>query len=96
MAKKAGSQGMNHGKNRKASAKTARSVPPKSRAESPSLTHPNVQEDKLTQVNRAVTAKGNMNKHRGDRRDMSKTYSGNQSHAARGNTPRRDVDTRAR
>jgi hypothetical protein len=33
---------------------------------------------------------------RGDRRDMSKTYSGNAKHAARGNTPRKDVKTRAR
>ena len=35
-------------------------------------------------------------KNRGDRRDMSPTYSGNAKHAARGNTPRRDVKTRAR
>ncbi len=33
---------------------------------------------------------------RGDRRDMSKTYSGTAKHAARGNTPRKDVKTRAR
>ena len=33
---------------------------------------------------------------RGDRRDMSPTYSGTTKHAARGNTPRRDVKTRAR
>jgi hypothetical protein len=35
-------------------------------------------------------------KNRGDRRDMSQTYSGNARHAARGNTPRRDVSTRKR
>ena len=35
-------------------------------------------------------------KNRGDRRDMSATYSGNAKHAARGNTPRRDVSTRKR
>jgi hypothetical protein len=35
-------------------------------------------------------------KNRGDRRDMSATYSGTARHAARGNTPRRDVSTRAR
>ena len=33
---------------------------------------------------------------RGDRRDRSPTYSGTMKHAARGNTPRRDVKTRAR
>jgi hypothetical protein len=35
-------------------------------------------------------------KNRGDRRDMSPAYTGNARHAARGNTPRRDVKTRAR
>jgi len=35
-------------------------------------------------------------KNRGDRRDMSATYSGTAKHAARGNTPRRDVSTRKR
>jgi hypothetical protein len=35
-------------------------------------------------------------KNRGDRRDMSPTYTGNAKHAARGNTPRADVKTRKR
>ena len=35
-------------------------------------------------------------KNRGDRRDTSPTYTTNTKHAARGNTPRRDVKTRAR
>ena len=35
-------------------------------------------------------------KNRGDRRDMSKTYSDTAKHAARGNTPRPDVKTRKR
>jgi hypothetical protein len=35
-------------------------------------------------------------KNRGDRRDMSKTYSDTTQHAARGNTPRADVKTRKR
>jgi hypothetical protein len=34
--------------------------------------------------------------HRGDRRDTSKTYTGSAKHAARGNTPRKDVKTRKR
>jgi len=35
-------------------------------------------------------------KHRGDRRDMSKTYSGTSRHASRGSNPRPDVKTRKR
>ena len=35
-------------------------------------------------------------KNRGDRRDMSPTYRGTAKHAARVNTPRRDVSTRKR
>jgi len=35
-------------------------------------------------------------KHRGDRRDMSKTYSGTSRHASRGSDPRPDVKTRKR
>jgi hypothetical protein len=61
-----------------------------------SPTHPSTPLEKMTEVNRPVTASGNGNKHRGDRRDTSKYYSGNSSHRARGNTPRRDVKTRKR
>ena len=35
-------------------------------------------------------------KNRGDRRDMSATYSGTAKHAARGSSPRKDVSTRKR
>lgn len=35
-------------------------------------------------------------KHRGDRRDMSKAYTGNTRHPSRGSNPRVDVKTRAR
>jgi hypothetical protein len=35
-------------------------------------------------------------KNRGDRRDMSKTYSGSARHASRGSDPRPDVKTRKR
>lgn len=34
--------------------------------------------------------------HRGDRRDTSKTYTGNARHSSRGNNPRVDVKTRKR
>ena len=47
-------------------------------------------------TNKPVTAKGNGNVHRGDRRDTSPAYTGNARHAAHAGTPRRDVSTRAR
>jgi hypothetical protein len=54
--------------------------------------------EKRTEASRptgkSVATRGGKN--RGDRRDMSPTYTGNAKHAARGNTPRRDVKTRAR
>ena len=48
--------------------------------------------EQKTSVNRPVSA----GDHRGDRRDMSPTYTGNAKHKARGNTPRKDVKTRKR
>jgi hypothetical protein len=57
-------------------------------------TKPKQSRQESAETNRAVSA--GSGKHRGDRRDMSKTYSGTTEHAARGNTPRRDVTTRAR
>jgi hypothetical protein len=57
-------------------------------------TKPNVPEEQRTETNRPVTA--GAGRHRGDRRDMSKTYSGTTRHAARGSTPRVDVSTRKR
>ncbi len=62
----------------------------------PNPTTPNVPEVMRTETNRPVTDNGGQGKHRGDRRDMSKTYSGNTKHAARGSTPRADVKTRKR
>lgn len=59
----------------------------------PRNTKPNVPEVLRAEANRPVSAGV---KHRGDRRDTNKTYTGNARHAARGNTPRRDVSTRAR
>jgi hypothetical protein len=53
--------------------------------------------EKRTTTNRTTgkkSARGGKN--RGDRRDMSKTYADTTKHAARGNTPRKDVKTRAR
>ena len=59
----------------------------------PRGTKPNVPEVLRAEANRPVSAGV---KHRGDRRDTSKTYTGNARHAARGNSPRVDVKTRAR
>ena len=59
--------------------------------DSKSKTRPNVQQTMRADVNRSTSAGV---KHRGDRRDMNKTYTGNVKHAARGNTPRKNVATR--
>lgn len=50
--------------------------------------------EKRTEASRPIGNGGGKN--RGDRRDMSKTYSGTSRHAARGNTQRKDVKTRKR
>ena len=63
-----------------------------SRVDSAASTHPHNQSEVKTGVNRSVSA----GDHRGDRRDMSKTYSGTAKHASRGNSPRKDVSTRKR
>jgi len=54
--------------------------------------------EKRTEASRPIgkASSRGAGKARGDRRDMSKTYAGTARHAARGNTPRRDVATRKR
>ncbi len=47
-----------------------------------------------TEADRPQTPGGG--KTRGDRRDMSRTYTNNERHAARGSNPRKDVQTRKR
>ena len=59
----------------------------------PRPTKPNVPEVMRVEVSRPVAAGV---KHRGDRRDTSKAYTGNTRHPSRGNTARIDVKTRAR
>jgi len=90
MAKKGSQKGMNPVSNRKARGRTNISG-----ANPFNPTNPNVPEVVRAEVNRAVTAGGG-NKHRGDRRDTSPTYTNNQKHAARGSNPRVDVKTRKR
>ena len=55
-------------------------------------TKPDVDQKRRTQASRPVSA--GTGRHRGDRRDMNKAYTGNRKHSARGNTPRVNVATR--
>ncbi|HEV2295841.1 MAG TPA: hypothetical protein VGR35_18485 [Tepidisphaeraceae bacterium] len=55
----------------------------------------NVTQERLTEASRSM-GKGGGGKRRGDRRDMSQTYTTTRKHAARGNNPRADVKTRKR
>jgi hypothetical protein len=59
----------------------------------PRKTNPMTQQERMVDVNRGQSAGGG-GKHRGDRRDMNKAYTGNARHSARGNTPRVNVATR--
>jgi hypothetical protein len=69
------------------------SITETSKLSSPKKTNPQVQQERMADVNRGQSPGGG-GKHRGDRRDMNKTYTGNQRHSARGNTPRANVATR--
>jgi hypothetical protein len=78
-----------HGRN------IAKSAAKKSTTKKPTkAADPHVAEIARTEATRPITA--GAGKQRGDRRDMSPTYTNNQKHRARGNTPRKDVKTRAR
>jgi len=55
-------------------------------------TKPRSQQERRAETTRPVSA--GTGRHRGDRRDMNKTYTGNTRHSARGNTPRANVATR--
>jgi len=96
MATKSGT-GMKHKNDRKSRGRTSISGNPggsrSADKANPRVTKPNVPETLRVEANRPVKAGV---KHRGDRRDMSKTYSDTAKHAARGNTPRKDVKTRKR
>lgn len=91
--KKAGTKGMSGGgtKNR---GRTSVSGPSRMAGNGPRPTDPNVPQEVRREASRPVTAGGG--RHRGDRRDMNKTYTGNERHPARGNNPRIDVKTRKR
>lgn len=60
----------------------------------PMTSKPNTGRSLKTEANRPVEAGGT--KHRGDRRDMSKTYTNNRKHSSRGDNPRADTSTRKR
>jgi hypothetical protein len=76
----------------KARGRTAKTTNPES--STPTPTEGKVQQERITETNRPIGSGGG--KFRGDRRDTSKTYTGNRKHAARGNNPRADVSTRKR
>ncbi len=78
---------------RKARGRTAQTTAPD--VGTPEPTEGHVTQERLTEANRAMGGGGG-GKRRGDRRDMSPTYTGNVKHAARGNNPRADVKTRKR
>lgn len=58
----------------------------------PNKTNPDVPIRRRSEASRPVNA--GTGKHRGDRRDMNKAYTGNAKHKARGNSPRVNVATR--
>jgi hypothetical protein len=78
----------------KARGRTAKTTSPD--RSTPDPREGNVTQERLTEASRAMGAGGGGGKRRGDRRDMSPTYTGNAKHAARGNNPRKDVETRRR
>jgi hypothetical protein len=87
---KAKTQGMHHKGDRKQRGRTnIDNVPGMVNPAAPRLP---VEERR--EANRPITGGGG--KHRGDRRDMSKTYSGTSRHASRGSNQRPDVKTRKR
>jgi hypothetical protein len=97
MAKKTAG-GMKHNSDRKTRGRTSISGNPGASEMrkgdiGPNPTRPNVPEIVRTEANRPASSGA---KHRGDRRDTNKTYTGNARHSARGNNPRKDVSTRAR
>ena len=69
------------------------SISKPSKMTNPNPTNPNLKQVQRTEVNRGQSTGGG-GKHRGDRRDMNKAYTGNARHSARGNTPRVNVATR--
>ena len=77
----------------KARGRTAKTTAPD--ASTPDPREGNVTQERLTEASRAMGAGGG-GKRRGDRRDMSPTYTGSRKHSARGNNPRADVTTRKR
>jgi hypothetical protein len=83
-------QGMHHKSDRKQRGRTNIAV-------TPGLVNPAAPRLPVEERNEATRpVSSGAGKHRGDRRDMSKTYSGTSRHASRGSNPRPDVKTRKR
>ena len=69
------------------------SITQPSKLNSPDKTNPKVEQVRMAATNRGQSPGGG-GIHRGDRRDMNKTYTGNAKHSARGRTGRANVATR--
>lgn len=85
-------QGMHANKNRKARGRT--NITDMGGDVGPSKTNPHTPQEMRREADRPQGP--GAGKHRGDRRDMSKLYTNNAKHKARGNNPRPDVSTRTR
>ena len=94
MAKSTGLKGMHGGGDKKTRGRSAISFEGGGSDMGTSPTAPHVPQEVRREVTRPQSPGGG--KHRGDRRDMSPTYTGNAKHKARGNNPRKDVSTRKR
>lgn len=89
MAKTTKTKGMHNSGDKKTRGRTAIT-----KINSRSATRPNTETELKTEATRPIQAGGT--KHRGDRRDTSRLYTGNKKHSARGSNTRADVKTRAR
>lgn len=93
MAKSSSTRGMHGNTDRKTRGRT--NITGTSGNVGPRATSPNTPHEMRKETNRPQSPGGG-GKHRGDRRDMSKLYTNNQKHPARGSDARPDVSTRKR
>ena len=91
MAKQNKARRLQSGPTKKARGRTAKTI-----EHNPEVTRQGaMQLVNRTEVSRSM-GKSSGGKNRGNRRDMSSTYSGTAKHAARGNTPRRGAEGQRR
>lgn len=94
MAKSTGKTGMYKSGGTKTRGRTSITETTAKKTSKKPVTRPDVPIVARSEASRPV--KAGSGKQRGDRRDMSKTYSGTTRHASRGSDPRPDVKTRKR